>query len=353
MIIDGNRMYRETVERDSFAARGRKRVNSGKGDARLYIASAMDNQIDNFFNRDEVNLANIFNQNNRYYVNLFQLRSHIIQSMEEWQSNITNTDYRDVTINSMNDLLREIDETINLNGILSDLGELERNAGGIAHATNTGSIRIYVRPLDGANVTGWRLLRESILRVSRIQIQRFPNQEQGFDYHFSLEVHPDYHGVMGGGEFEIIRDITEKNPDFDPNNLEDLTRRVEREVVYRQGQADFRDRIRNAYGDICAITGCDDERGMQAAHIMRYRGEQTNHVTNGMLLRIDIHRLFDHPNGPFLRIEIDEDTWRIRIDESLIGTTYEQYDGTELNLPQNPAHRPNIEAVRNAGWLVN
>ena len=154
-------------------------------------------------------------------------------------------------------------------------------------------------------------------------------------------------------EFQIINEIIDSNSDFDPNNLEDLTRRVEQQVVYRQGQANFRDRIRNAYGDICAITGCDDERGMQAAHIVSFRGEQTNHVTNGMLLRIDIHRLFDHPNGPFLRIEIDGDTWRLRIDQSLIGTTYEQYDGIELNLPQNPEHRPNIDAVRNAGWLVD
>jgi len=86
---------------------------------------------------------------------------------------------------------------------------------------------------------------------------------------------------------------------------------------------------------------------------MRYRGGQTNHVTNGMLLRVDIHRLFDRRSGPLLRIEIQGDEWRLRVDPSLMDSTYAELDGTLLHLPDNPQNWPNVEALRLAGWLVD
>jgi len=68
---------------------------------------------------------------------------------------------------------------------------------------------------------------------------------------------------------------------------------VERQIRERRGQQRFRDALRKAYGDRCLITGCEILAVLEAAHINRYRGEKDNHVENGLLLRADIHTLFD------------------------------------------------------------
>ena len=39
--------------------------------------------------------------------------------------------------------------------------------------------------------------------------------------------------------------------------------------------------------------GCDVVAVLKATHIMPYRGEETNHPSNGLLLRADLHTLFD------------------------------------------------------------
>ncbi|MFN3458045.1 MAG: HNH endonuclease [Novosphingobium sp.] len=80
---------------------------------------------------------------------------------------------------------------------------------------------------------------------------------------------------------------------FDPQSVEDGRRRIEQFVVIRQGQAAFRRRLLQAYGGKCAITGCEIEDILEAAHISPYKGTQTDDVTNGLLLRADIHTLFD------------------------------------------------------------
>lgn len=68
---------------------------------------------------------------------------------------------------------------------------------------------------------------------------------------------------------------------------------VERQIRERRGQGGFRNSLRNRYGDRCLITGCDVLDVLEAAHISPYRGEEDNHPENGLLLRSDIHTLFD------------------------------------------------------------
>ncbi|HEX6784992.1 MAG TPA: HNH endonuclease signature motif containing protein, partial [Sphingomicrobium sp.] len=43
----------------------------------------------------------------------------------------------------------------------------------------------------------------------------------------------------------------------------------------------------------CAITGCAVVDVLEAAHVTPYLGSLTNHVSNGLLLRTDLHTLFD------------------------------------------------------------
>lgn len=348
MIIEGDKMYRNTVEPNNWAAETRKlakRTSSQQG--RCHIGSLKDElRIDRFFNRDIHADENIFNELNRYFIDLERLRTHIIQSLPEWENQISGSEYLSVNIKEYQNLISILNKQISENGNLLSIVDLERRAGGISQD------RINIRPFN-VKTLGWKLIRESILRISRIAIEREINDSGGYNYLFFLEVHPKFQELIGIENFNISRKIIETSTDFNPDNTDDLRIRVEREIVYRKGQEMFRKSVRREYGDVCAVTGCNDPRGMEAAHIMNYKGEKSHHVTNGILLRADIHKLFDNERGSLLRIEIVEDIWRLRVDQSLMQSTYAKYEGIELNLPNNSDFWPNIEALRKAGWLVD
>lgn len=47
------------------------------------------------------------------------------------------------------------------------------------------------------------------------------------------------------------------------------------------------------YGGQCAVSRCNVTDVLEAAHVVPYRGALTNHTSNGILLRADLHILFD------------------------------------------------------------
>jgi putative restriction endonuclease len=64
-------------------------------------------------------------------------------------------------------------------------------------------------------------------------------------------------------------------------------------VPVREGQGTFKLRLLEAYGSRCAVTGERVVPVLDAAHIQPYLGAASNHVQNGLLLRTDLHRLYD------------------------------------------------------------
>ncbi|XIA63346.1 HNH endonuclease [Bradyrhizobium sp. TZ2] len=80
---------------------------------------------------------------------------------------------------------------------------------------------------------------------------------------------------------------------FDASSRADQRQTEIAEVVRRRGQAKFRKNLLDAYKTKCAITGCDAAEALEAAHIAPYRGDHTDHIQNGLLLRADVHSLFD------------------------------------------------------------
>lgn len=73
----------------------------------------------------------------------------------------------------------------------------------------------------------------------------------------------------------------------------DSRKRILQLIVQRQGQPEFRGKLIEAYDGKCAITGFDVKESLEAAHIVPYLGADTNHLSNGLLLRADLHTLFD------------------------------------------------------------
>lgn len=106
-------------------------------------------------------------------------------------------------------------------------------------------------------------------------------------------------------------------------------------IAQRQGQGAFRAKILEAYGQRCAISGCNATAVLEAAHILPYRGEHTHRVDNGLLLRSDLHTLFD------LGLLWITDQNTVALAPSLKGTDYEGLDGQVLRLPDRIEHHPN------------
>jgi putative restriction endonuclease len=77
------------------------------------------------------------------------------------------------------------------------------------------------------------------------------------------------------------------------SSIGDERKRVLRAIKQRRGQGKFRSELRKRYGDKCMVTGCAALDVLEAAHIWPYRGDTDNHAENGLLLRADIHTLFD------------------------------------------------------------
>lgn len=134
-----------------------------------------------------------------------------------------------------------------------------------------------------------------------------------------------------------------------PANLEEARRRVVVELYARGGQSRFRAKVLAAYSGKCAVTGCDAIPALEAAHIQPYRdgGDATNHIQNGLLLRADIHRLFDlgllacdtqnyHGEAPMLTLMVAPE---------LRETQYSAFNGLELSLPEETECQPNKAAL--------
>ena len=105
-------------------------------------------------------------------------------------------------------------------------------------------------------------------------------------------------------------------------------RKTERERRPRQDA--FRQALFLAYEGRCAITGCDVESALEAAHVTDWRSE--NDTGAGVLLRADLHRLFDDE-----LLVIDRDYTVITAPP-----WYRELEGVRLRLPKNRLQWPRL-----------
>jgi HNH endonuclease len=136
-------------------------------------------------------------------------------------------------------------------------------------------------------------------------------------------------------ELASVADVTANPSVPEALNDTDARRRITRDVVARQGQAQFRDALIRAYDGRCAITNCDSPYALEAAHIRPYRGEHTNIVANGLLLRADIHALFD-----LGLLAVNPATRTVVISDLLPGDHYKPLHDRPLNFPASPDLHP-------------
>ncbi|WP_198347027.1 HNH endonuclease [Nocardiopsis dassonvillei] len=64
-------------------------------------------------------------------------------------------------------------------------------------------------------------------------------------------------------------------------------------IRVRKGQPAFRKQLLNTFGEVCAFTGPAPAQALEAAHLYSYAANGKHHKGGGLLLRRDLHRLFD------------------------------------------------------------
>lgn len=131
------------------------------------------------------------------------------------------------------------------------------------------------------------------------------------------------------------------NTEFDPTDLTDAREKISRQIAARRGQKKFRKKLLDTYNYQCQITESKVEEILEAAYILPYRGDQTNHIQNGLLLRSDIHLLFD-----LGLLTVDANSYKVKIHPSLNESHYFEYNNKDLILPARVNDYPNREALR-------
>ncbi len=126
----------------------------------------------------------------------------------------------------------------------------------------------------------------------------------------------------------------------DLGSLLDERQRTNVVRVRRKNQEKFRNMLIEAFFGKCAITQCDVEGALDAAHIFPYRGPQTDWVWNGILLRLDLHRLFDS-----YLLTIDPLEGQVYVSPSLMNS-YGQYANTRICFPEQPVSENRKQALR-------
>ena len=115
-------------------------------------------------------------------------------------------------------------------------------------------------------------------------------------------------------------------------------------VLPRLGQASFRIAVMQAYKRACAVTTEHSLPALDAAHIKPYSDGGEHKVSNGLLLRSDIHRLFDKGYVTVtqdLRFEVSR-----RLKEDFHnGKSYYSLQGSAIQVPSGNADKPDISML--------
>lgn len=120
----------------------------------------------------------------------------------------------------------------------------------------------------------------------------------------------------------------------------------------RLGQGSFRILLTDTYERRCAVTGERTVPVLDAAHIKPYTISRRHELSNGLLIRSDLHRLFDEGY-----ITVDPADRKIIVSKRIReefenGKEYYRLEGLVLREPIQPLHRPTAENLEYHAYQV-
>jgi putative restriction endonuclease len=147
-----------------------------------------------------------------------------------------------------------------------------------------------------------------------------------------------------GDGLDLWRAIMERGPALGPPRGARARYGDPVSILPRLGQGAFRVTVTDVYARRCAVTDEKTLPILDAAHIRPYGQGGEHEVQNGLLLRTDIHRLFDLG---YVTVSVDghfEVGRRLREDFEN-GQHYYEMHGKRLFTPSSPRQRPNMAAL--------
>ena len=179
---------------------------------------------------------------------------------------------------------------------------------------------------------GRHRLREEIAdSASRVELRALDSQPWYVHTHSA-----------SGGRWLLVRGVvpgaddgTHQIPDAEDHSpgADDLRRLGA--IKVRRGQAEFRASLIGAYDGRCAVTGSRIVDLLEAAHILPHAEGTDYSVSNGLLLRADIHTLYD-----LLLLSIDE-RYRVHLSTAIEMSEYRRHHGMDLlTLPKTLGQQP-------------
>ena len=107
----------------------------------------------------------------------------------------------------------------------------------------------------------------------------------------------------------------------------------------RLGQGAFRVSVTEAYDRACAITREHSLPALEAVHIRPFAKEGPHEVRNGLLLRADLHRLFEQGYMTVTPDYVLNVSDRLR-DDYHNGKSYYPLRGTRISVPDSEVEQP-------------
>lgn len=141
-------------------------------------------------------------------------------------------------------------------------------------------------------------------------------------------------------------EVSPRNDPFDALRVPDDRKKALRAVAAQRAEADFRRRVLTAYGNRCAITGCDVQEALEAAYIDSATTRARTATSNGICLRADLRRLWDAG-----RLAVHESTYAVMLDENMIGTDYGLAAGDPIRPTEDAKDLPSSAGLqRHREW---
>lgn len=184
-------------------------------------------------------------------------------------------------------------------------------------------------------------LQKGSVRVKSLKGSRSDTSLMGVDkreikeYRISEELFPIFVKLEGDKLYPtnyVPSDkIITKNIGIAPIDSSDIgsifhDEKISREIKTRRGQAKFRNGLLALYEHECCITKSRIIQVLEAAHIVPHGDETDYGIENGLLLRADVHTLFD-----LGMISIDS-SFIVHLSNFLKDSEYEVFEGKQLNL---------------------
>lgn len=133
------------------------------------------------------------------------------------------------------------------------------------------------------------------------------------------------YGYQGPADAAAIAHWLQRQPPDINYAIHPVPPPLKQERERRPGQAEFRRAVLQAYGGRCALTGCNVESALEAAHVPDADWRDQNDAGAGILLRADLHKLLD---AGLLVINGDYQV-------AAVPKWYGKLQGAKLRLPKN------------------